>query len=100
MLRKSIFILLLMSFLMLLGCIVSGRVEKDGVGLEGVELHLEGPISQVLTTNEERDFSFIIPESGYYTITPYKENYTFEPESIDFNMMMLYNINGANFEAY
>ena len=76
---------------------ISGQVTLSGSGLSGVTMTLSGSQSGSTTTDTSGNYSFTVPGSGSYTITPSWASYTFTPPSKTFN-----NLSGnqvANFVA-
>jgi hypothetical protein len=64
---------------------ISGHVSEGGVALGGVTISLSGTQSAVITTNAAGNYSFTVPATGSYTITPTKTDHFFSPASLTFN---------------
>lgn len=69
MLRKSFILYVLVSLVMVFGCKISGKIEKDGVGLSGVAVKLSGAASKTTTTDGAGNYSFDAG-IGNFTVTP------------------------------
>lgn len=57
--------------------VISGRVLTGTAGLSGVAVTLSGTQSGVATTDANGGYSFTVPATGNYTLTPAFKNYTF-----------------------
>ena len=97
MFNRSFIGLLLLSIVLLSGCIITGKVtDGNGNGIEGVTVTLTGAANLTTTTNSNGGYIFgnffdwilvftsynpilIIP--GSYTVTPTKAGYSFTPSS-------------------
>ena len=66
---------------------VSGTVmTSSGSPLVGATLNLTGAATAATTTNANGNYSFTGLSNGVYTVTAAKNNYTFSPGSISFNI--------------
>jgi len=99
MFNKLLICLLLMSALLLSGCIITGKVtDEDGNGIEGVTVTLTGGANLTTTTNSKGGYLFgnffevilgftsdepILIMPGSYTVTPSKTGYSFTPISTE-----------------
>jgi hypothetical protein len=75
---------LIIMFMTVMGCghkdaasVISGDVTGDVTA--NVTINLTGDITSSTTTEAGGNFSFGSVENGYYTITPYRDGYTFSP---------------------
>ena len=66
---------------------VSGQVSLGASGLSGVTVALSGSASASTITNTTGMFSFSVQSGGYYTITPARPGYKFNPASSTFNSL-------------
>jgi hypothetical protein len=62
---------------------ISGEVDFNGEGLEGVMVTLDGDALLNTTTNSEGEYIFYDVEKSSFRVTPYLEGYEFWPESVD-----------------
>jgi len=97
MMRKLTFATILLSFFMLSGCKISGKIStEDGIGIEGITVSLSGNFSKVTTTNSfgYYEFSHFTIFNNTYTITPFLETYLFDPEdlSVEVNLRDVGNV--------
>ena len=75
MFRRSFLCLLIMSSLVLSGCIIKGKiVDQNGIGVEGVTITLSGTASMSTATDSSGNYQLgtldnMISE-GNYTVTP------------------------------
>ena len=65
---------------------VRGRITTpDGAGLGGVAINLSGAQTRATTTDAGGNYSFILPVSQNYTLTPSLTHHDFTPQSLAFN---------------
>jgi hypothetical protein len=73
--KKSLLCITIVSALFFNGCLIKGRVlDENGVGINGVTVNLNGPVSMTTTTDSNGDYQFgtfrnYLP-AGDYIITP------------------------------
>lgn len=72
--KRLILLGFLISFLMLFGCKVSGKIEQDGVGLKGVPVMLKGVTTYIATTDSNGEYTFNSIMMGTYSVIPQKCN--------------------------
>ncbi len=82
MIRKIIFAFLLVASFILFGCKISGTITKDGIGVKGVTVVLDGDAKHTVTTDSQGNYSFHFMAPGSYDITPTALGYTFYPEKM------------------
>jgi len=80
---------------------ISGRISDAGNNsIAGVTMMLAGTASSTTTASTTTDangnYSFNVPAGGNYTVTPSKQDYTFNPASRTFNALSA-NKTGENF---
>ena len=80
---------------------ISGRISDAGNNsINGVAVSLTGTASSVTNattaTDASGNYSFSVPAGGNYTVTPSKQDYTFNPASKTFNALSA-NKTGENF---
>ncbi len=64
---------------------IKGYVKTNaGAGINGVVLTLTGELSGSYTTNSSGYYEFVNLIPGNYTVSPFKQNYTFSPTNISF----------------
>ncbi len=68
---------------------ISGSVTTaDGQPLAGVTMRLQGPISATVITDSEGNYSFPnVDTEQFYTITPARMNYSFNPGNRSFSLL-------------
>ncbi len=76
--------MMLVSFLLMFGCKISGTVTDNGVGVTDVYVGIGGSI---FVTGDDGNYTSKNLLPLQYTVTPSKEGYTFEPESQSVNFI-------------
>ena len=66
---------------------VSGRVTLGGAGFSGVNVNVTGSRTATATTDSNGAYSFTLPVSGNYTVTPARQHYSFAPAATTFNLL-------------
>ncbi|HEX7313869.1 MAG TPA: carboxypeptidase regulatory-like domain-containing protein [Pyrinomonadaceae bacterium] len=70
----------------LINYVISGRVTNaSGAGLAGVKLTAAGATSSVEFTDATGNYTFSVPASGSYVVTPEREGFSFNPPNFIIN---------------
>ena len=113
MLNKTFLHLVIVSCLILCGCIIKGRVvDGSGAGVSGVTVTLSGDASMTATTDSNGYYQFgkmnnmlsagsytITPSSSEYTLTPASRNVTLTSQTLEGYGDVLLPVSGVDFEA-
>ena len=77
----SLLVILLSSGLFSQYYSINGTITHKGNALDSVLVTLSGGMYNSFITKANGYYSFLVPEGGDYTITPFKSGYTFNPTS-------------------
>ncbi len=99
MLRKLSILLVLVSCLLMSGCLIKGTVtDANKIGIEGVKIVLHGQEGDMtIYTDVDGNFVFNNLLSGKYTVTPISDVYDFDP--VNTNAQIIQATTIANFVA-
>ena len=91
MFQRSFLCFVILSILILAGCIIKGKiVDGNGAGVSGVTVTLSGDSSLTTATDSDGKYQFgnfnNMLSSGSYTVTPSKSGHSFTPTSRSFTM--------------
>jgi hypothetical protein len=64
--------------------VLGGQVKSNGAGLSGVTVTLGGSQTGTTTTDSNGNFSFNLPATGSYTVTPSLNHFLFTPQQLSY----------------
>ncbi len=100
MFKKLCFFLILISFFSVFGCKISGTITVDEGDPGGVTVALSGGSEMTATTDAGGNYTFKSLMPGEYVVTPSKDGYIFDPESVAVSKTGLFaDVGGIDFEA-